>query len=368
MNNRWVKWALPCAFVAASAGALAVAFFGRGTGAGAPEKARKGALAVAWRVQMAASPNLPCAFANGWIVTDAAGGVTALSPEGRRLWQAGFSNQVFDCAASAVNGLAVVASQQGRVAGLKASTGEVVWVRETEGRFQHAPLTGMRGGEPVIWLVSQEDGRLFCLRAGDGVVVWRGEATNRCDGEPVAWQGRIAYGNCDGAIYVFDAENGNLLGSVVVGADDQMAGGVLAMPGGRLAAGTRQGNLVAVNAETLTREALVNISPSEAFVTPVLAFGGLIATGTQEGEVVFWRAGEKLAGRVAVGSAVSGLVFDEGRLYVLAGGGVSVFESQGQPAERLALGDDVRGPVAGSSGFLACVADRAVVCLKGGGR
>ncbi len=368
MKMRWVNWVLPCAFALACAGALAVMFAGGGARSSEAGRARQTALSVAWRVQMAAKPNLPCASADGWIVTDAAGGVTALSSEGRRVWQTGFSNQVFECAASVVGGLAVVASQQGRVTGLKVSTGEVVWTRETEGRFQHAPLTGVRGSETVIWLMSQEDGRLFCLRAGDGAVVWQSEATNRCDGEAVAWQGRIAYGNCDGAIYVFDAANGALRGSVAVGSDDQMAGGVLATAGGRLVAGTRQGNLVAVNAETLTREALVNVSPSEAFVKPVEAFGGLIAIGTQEGEVVFWRAGEKPSGRVAVGAAVSGLLFDEGRLYVLAGGGVSVYDAASRLTARLALGDEVRGPVVGRGGRLACVADQAVVCLKGGGR
>lgn len=365
MNCRWINWILPCVFVLACAVSLAFVFKGLTSGA---DEARRGSLAVAWRVQMSANPNPPCAFADGWIVTDAAGGVTAFSPEGHRVWQTSFSNQVFDGAASLVGGVAVVATQQGRVAGLRVASGEVVWTRETEGRFQHAPLTGVRGGEPVVWLVSQEDGRLFCLRAGDGGVVWQSEATNRCDGEPVAWQGRIAYGNCDGAIYVFDADNGTLCGSVVVGSDDQMAGGVLATAGGKLVAGTRQGNLVVVNAATLKREALVNVSQSEAFIKPVEAFDGLIAVGTQEGEVVFWRAGEKPYGRVAVGSAVSGLLFDGGRLYVVAGGSVSVLDAADRVALCLALGDEVRGPVAGRKGLLACVADRAVVCLKGGGK
>ncbi|MEI7902894.1 MAG: PQQ-binding-like beta-propeller repeat protein, partial [bacterium] len=326
------------------------------------------AFVVAWRVQMAAKPNRPCAFAEGRIVTDAAGGVAALSSEGRRVWQTGFSNQVFTCAAAAVGGLAVVASQQGGVAGLKAATGEVVWTRKTGGRFQHAPLTGVRSGEPVIWLMSQEDGRLFCLRASDGGVLWQSEATNRCDGEPAVCQGRIAYGNCDGALYVFDAENGTLRGSVVVGPDDQMAGGVLATVDGRWVVGTRSGNLVVVNAATLTCEARVNLSSSEAFVKPVEAFGGLIAMGTQEGEVVFWRAGAAAVKRVAVGAVVSGLLFDAGRLYVVAGGGLSVFESADRLTVRLALGDDVGGPVSGHPGALACVADQAVVCVRGGGR
>jgi outer membrane protein assembly factor BamB len=367
MKHRDLNRILTCVSLAACLGALALAFHARMAMPAAAGPGRTSALSVLWRLQMAAKPSLPCAVANGWVVADAAGGVTALSPEGKRVWQVAFSNEEFECAAAAVGELAVVASLRGRVIGLSAATGETVWARETEARFQQAPLTGERGGEAVVWLVSQEDGQLFCLRAADGSVVWKSEPTNRCDGEPVAWENRIAYGNCDGAIHVFDAESGARVGTVEVGSDDQMAGGVLATKDGRLAAGTRQGNLAVVNAKTLTREAVVAISQSEAFVKPVEAFGGLIAMGTQEGEVVFWRAGDKPFGRVTTGAAVSGLLFEEGRLYVLSGGSLCVFDAQDRLTGRLLLGDDVRGPVAGRRGLLVCVADQAVVCLKGGG-
>lgn len=353
------------------AGAAAVLFAaGRSRQASSPDSARKGraasVLAVAWRVPMAAKPALPCALADGWVVADAAGGVTALSSEGLRLWQASFSNQVFEGGAACSGGMVVAASQQGLVAGLKAATGAVAWTRETDGRFRHAPLTGACGGEPAVWLVSQDDGCLFCLRVRDGAVVWRGEPTNRCDGEPAFWRGRLAYGNCDGAVYFFDAESGAAKGSVAVGADDQMAGGLLVASDGRLVTGTRQGKLVAVNGETLKLEAQVGISSSEAFVKPAEAFGGLVAAGTAEGEVVFWRVGEARVRRVPLGAAVGGLLFDGGRLYALAGGSLCVFDAADRVSRRVALGDDVAGPVAGGGGRLACVADQSVVCLKGG--
>lgn len=364
-DHRIVSGLLIAAF---AGGMIAAGWAVRRAAPEGPRKARADGLVVEWRAPMAAKPNLPCALADGWVVTDAAGGVTALSREGRRLWQAGFSNQVFEAAASWSEGTVVVATQQGLVAGLKADTGAVVWTRETDGRFRHAPLAGVRGGESAVWLVSQDDGRLFCLRSRDGAVVWRSEPTNRCDGEPAFCQGRLAYGNCDGAIYFFDAESGAPKGSVAVGADDQMAGGMLVTSDGRVVAGTRQGKLVAVRGDALKLEAQVSVSSSEAFVKPAEVFGGLVATGTQEGDVVFWRVGEKLGGRVALGSAVDGLLFDGGRLYALAGGSLCVFESADRVSQRVALGDDVAGPVAGRDGRLACVADQSVVCLKGGGR
>ena len=62
-----------------------------------------------WRVQMPARPNAPCAFSGGWIVSDAAGGVSALSSDGKRLWQASFSNEAFEAGASVLGGRAFVA-------------------------------------------------------------------------------------------------------------------------------------------------------------------------------------------------------------------------------------------------------------------
>ena len=370
IRQRLKRLFLPAAFVAACALALWTVV-GRRGGAKAASGTRDDPLpAVRWRAQMAARANAPCAFSGGWVVSDAAGGVTAFSAEGKKMWQAAFSNQVFDAGAAVAEGLAVVASRQGQVFALRADTGERVWTRETEGQFQHAPLTGKIEGEPVLWLVSQPDGQLVCLRVSDGRVLWRGEATNRCDGAPVAWQGRVAYGNCDGAVYVFDGANGRMQGSVAVGAEDQMAGGMLATDNGRLVAGTRQGHLAAVNVATLTLEARVSVSQSEAFVTPVEAFGNLIATGTREGEIVFCRLGGQglqEAGRVAVGVAVDGLAFSGGRLYALAGGSLCVLAAAEGPAARLALGDEVYGLSAGPGGALACVADQAVVGIKGGG-
>lgn len=325
------------------------------------------ALAVQWRVTMAARPNSPCRCSGGWVVSDDSGGVTALSPAGLRVWHTSFSNDVFDAGAAVTDGLVVLASQQGHVFALRADTGEVSWSQTLEGCFQHAPLTGRVNNEAVLWLMSHSDGQLFCLRLRDGQIVWKSEPTNRSDGEPVAWHGNLAYGNCDGAVYVFDAANGRLKGSVAVGSDDQMAGGLLATDSGMLVAGTRQGNLALVNSNTLTLDALVSVSQSEAFVAPVEAFDDLIAMGTPEGEVVFSRIGEKqlrIARRLSAGAPVDRLMFKRGRLYALAGGSLCEWSSPDGPVMRLALGDDVSAVSAGIDGELSCVADRAVVCIR----
>lgn len=366
---------LTVAFIVACGAALvSMSTLRRTAGAGhSPDKQRPKpvALSVAWRIQVGANAGRPCPVAGGWAVADGAGGVTKLTSEGFVKWRASFSNEVFAGAAEVAGGHVAAASESGRVYCLDGATGAVRWRRDTDARFQHAPLAGLRGAESVVWLVSQEDGRLFCLRVPDGTVVWTTEATNRCDGEPAVWPGRIAYGNCDGAVYVFDSFDGKPLGKVAVGEGDQMAGGMLVLDDGRLVTGTRSGNLVLVNPETLSVEASVKVSESEAFVTPVMCFWFRVAMGTEEGEVTALSRGSKLGSdicRFATGSAVKSLASVNDRLFALAGGTLFAFTLPDGEVGRLALGDDVVGLAVNAAGDLACLADGAVVCVKGGGR
>lgn len=325
-----------------------------------------------WRVPFAARPTPPCAAEDGWIVADEAGGVTALAADGSVRWRAALSNQVFEAAAAVSDGAAVVASRKGEVTALRVVDGSVVWSRATDGLFLRAPRTGAVDGEPAVWLVSQADGQLFCLRTRDNAVIWRGEPTNRCDGEPVVWQGRIAYGNCDGAVYLFDAATGTARGKIEVGTDDQMAGGLLVLPDGHWVGGTRQGHLVAVDPDALKVVARTAVAQSETFATPVMAFGGEIATGTPDGEIVFCRLEAdalRVTGRVALGtSAVGELAFSRGRLFALCGGDLCVLASPQGAVTRVAVGDDVYGLSVGPSGGIVCVADQAVVYVEGGGQ
>ena len=318
---------------------------------------------------MSAEANRPCAFSGGWIVSDKAGGVIALSVAGKVLWQNSFSNQLFDAGVAVSSDLAIVASQDGHVFALDVDTGRTVWTSVTIGRFQHAPVIGKIGDDAFLWLVSQADGQLFCLRCRDGKLMWQSDATNRCDGAPAVWQRCVAYGNCDGAVYVVDAVNGRVKGAVTVGGEDQMAGGMLAMAEGRLVAGTRQGNLAVVNAERLALEALVRVSDEELFVTPVLASADVVATGTHDGDVVFCRVAfgdVRMVGRVALGAAVDQLEALDGVLYVLSGGSVCRLTAADGPVTRVAVGDEAHGLAAGPGGTVACVADQAVVCVTEG--
>lgn len=327
---------------------------------------------VAWRVPVGAREEALCAVSDGWVVAGAEGGLLKVTREGSVQWRVSFSNETFTGVAVAADGRVAAATQSGRVYGLDGATGTTLWCRVTDARFQRAPQMGTREGEIALWLIAQEDGRLFCLRATDGAVVWVTEPTNRCDGEPVVWGRRVAFGNCDGAVYVVDAIDGKALGAIAVGEEDQMAGGILALADGRLVTGTRQGNLVVIDPEKRACEAKVKVSESEAFVTPVLVADGVIAMGTEEGGVTLWRRtpGGALApgGRFEAGAAVTSLASFGDRLFALAGGTLFVLDSSGRPLQRLVIGDDAGRLAVDSAGDLACLADGALVHVKGGGR
>jgi outer membrane protein assembly factor BamB len=384
VTNRLRRFLLPLLFAAACVCALWVTFWMPSRTAtpvseacccccdSKRDRGESTSIAVRWRVPFAARPAPPCAAGEGWIVADEAGGVTALGRDGAVRWRTAFSNQVFEAAAAVSDGIVVVASRKGDVIALRLEDGHTVWTRTTEGFFLRAPRVGVVNEEPAVWLVSQADGQLFCLRVRDGTVIWSGEPTNRCDGEPVMWQGRIAYGNCDGAVYLFDAATGAARGKIEVGADDQMAGGLLALPDGRLVGGTRQGHLVAVDPVALKLVARTVVAQSEAFATPVMTSDGEIATGTPEGEVVFCRLdGDALqvTGRVTLGTSEAGeLVSTDDGIFALCGGELCVVAPEQRTVKCIALGDDAYGLTIGARGAIVCVADQSLVCVEGGGR
>jgi hypothetical protein len=371
MTANWkITGAWCAAFLAACGLALWSSFGVRAReGGGSGRAVAPAAPRVLWRAPVGPRACRPCpAPGGGWFVADGAGGVAKFSGAGRQVWRCAFSNAVF-AGAAVVGGRVVVAAEDGLVVALDAGSGAEAWRRATGARFQHAPVTGVRGGEESLWLVSQEDGRLFCLRVADGAVAWVGEETNRCDGEPALCGGLIAYGNCDGAVYLFGAADGKPAGKVEVGEEDQMAGGILAVGDDRLLTGTRSGKLVAVSAGARACVASAKVSESEAFATPVLTEGGEIAMGVDEGWVTFWRCGSAALTKEAeaqVGAGVRSLARAGAGVCAQAGGSL-VFLKRGAVAGRVACGDEV-GPLASNSaGEVACVADGALVCVSGGG-
>ena len=142
---------------------------------------------------------------------------------------------------------------------------------------------------------------------------------------------------------------------------------MVALDGVVVCAGTRQGNLVAVDVERLKLLAQVQVSVEEAFLAPVRLPDGIVAMGNREGDLSFWRLeGDtfRAEGRVSLGVPVEQLDSFGGRLFALAGGKLAVIDARDAVPTLIALGDDVYGLTARGRDSIVCVADGMVVCIE----
>jgi outer membrane protein assembly factor BamB len=134
-----------------------------------------------------------------------------------------------------------------------------------------------------LFVVSQSDGVLHGLRLRDGKGVWKSAKTNRCDGSPATADGRIAYGNCDASLYAFATESGAPLGSLALGDDSQVAGGV-ALSGNQAFFGSRSGRVFCADLKAMRLVWTNTACAGEVFSTPAVN-GKLVVFGSASGHV-----------------------------------------------------------------------------------
>lgn len=310
----------------------------------------------------------PLALDNSWLTADNNGNITCFnSSNGTPLWYSSYSNLIFSGATLISKNQVALAAESGTVIAINTTNGNELWQVELKARLFHPPLAGTINDHPALWLVSQSDGQLFCLAASDGSLLWQGDATNRCDGPATAWPGHLGYGNCDGAIYIFDATNGRQLAKISVGDQDQMAGAILVMPDNRLAAGTRSGNLAIVNPTTQSCDATLKVSEGEAFITPVMLTPQLLAMGNDEGEVTLWHLEDPAptpAGNFDTRHTITSLHSYRSHLIVMSDRGATIWHYNGTKVGAVNLGDDL-GPLSlnSTTGMAALIADGALLIL-----
>ena len=309
----------------------------------------------------------PLAYEGGLVVADEAGGIARLDSGLKELWRVQLEGCRFSSSGVADGGSLYMGSAEGTVLRLDPVNGSPLWKRAFDAAFPHAPLAGMIGERRVLWLLSGEDGRIFCLDAESGDMVWQGEETNRSDGGMVLSGDLLAYGNCDGAVHLFSANDGTRVASVPVGDADQMAATPLVRADGILIAGTRGGKLVAVNTATRELVSSMTVSEQEAFTVPVRAFGDLFAMGTAEGEVLLCSRVEELGvvKRMKTAGAVEHLAFDGELLYALSEGTVMALDQNLAVKASLNVADHAEGLTALGGGRFAVNADGSILVVKG---
>ncbi len=288
----------------------------------------------------------PAALADGWVVASDDGRVEALDGAGALRWTHTLTNMAIVGSPAVAGSVVVVAGADGQAAGLDAASGRLRWQVQTGSpAMLNGPLAIPAGTVWHVVLLSSEDGSLHCLAATDGQAVWRSEPTNRADGMPAGDARYLAYGNCDSAVHVFEAQTGRRTASVPVGKDAQMAGG-LALLNGRFFGGTRDGRLAGVEAATGTLAWQAKLSEEQEFNTPVVA-GDAVAMGTAGGEVILFEAASGAERwRMTLENEVSGLCVVEDALFVVTGGKLEGLRlKDGQRFMTHSIGDHVLGPV-----------------------
>ena len=314
------------------------------------------------------SPALPVVYEGDLIIADEEGAVCRFNAEFRSVWSVKLADSEFVNSGSIVGGYLLLSSRDGNVFSLNLETGAVIWKKTLDGSFAHKPLCGVVEGEPVIWLLSQSDGVLFSLKVENGDLLWSSEETNRSDGNAVIWKNKLAYGNCDGSVHLFNAITGSIIGSVPIGDSDQMAGTPLSVESGALWIGTREGRLALIDLESEKLLSTLKISEDEAFVSPIPAFDNMVAMGVSEGRVSLCSAeGGKavvVSNKVLPGG-IDALLYDGALLFVLAEGTLYALNSEMETEALINAGDDVGGVVIFGSALFAVIADRSLLLIKG---
>ena len=289
--------------------------------------------------------DVPAAWSNGWIAATEKGRVVALNNRGQLLWSHTFSNASFAGSPVVAGTHGIVLDNDGNVTALQVATGDVLWQVKVEGAFRHGPLVVRHGDTEDVVLLSSADGVLQDLDVRDGHARWQSEPTNRSDGSPGSDGQILAYGNCDSAVHIFSLTDGGQVATIPVGADAQMAGGVLVQDG-RIYSGTRSGSLVCVDVKSNDVIWQVQVADGEAFGTPV-AEQDRVIMGSRNGNLSAFAARDgALQWQVALSNEVKSLCVVDDAVFTVAGGNVVGLRTKdGREFMRLPVGDDVAGPV-----------------------
>ncbi|MDA3925451.1 MAG: PQQ-binding-like beta-propeller repeat protein [Kiritimatiellae bacterium] len=325
-------------------------------------------LSIAVQLPLESDTALPVVCQDDLILADDSGYVVRLNSILQPIWRITLEKASFANSGAVISNTLVLSSSEGNVFCLNPDNGDVLWKKTFDATFTHPPLCGSIGGEPALWLLSQSDGAIYALKAANGMTIWSSEETNRSDGNAVLWAGTIAYGNCDGAVYLFNALTGVKLFSVPIGESDQMAGTPLVTQQGVLWIGTREGKLALVDLTSRKLISTLDLSEEEAFVQPVSAFDNRVAMGVSEGVLSLCSVE---SGKVVVDAdkpfafGIDSLIYDGSLLYVFTGGILTAVNSKLKTEASLNIGDDLSGAVLLGDGLLAVIVDKSLLLIKG---
>lgn len=169
-------------------------------------------------------------------------GVSAGPPAGPPAWTF-VSRTLIEFPPAVDAGLVVVGVNSGRVYGLNADTGRIIWARRQRGAIASSPAIS---GDRVF--VSSMDGALTAYSRAHGTPLWRfSTGGSPVESSPLVVDGRVYVGTWSGRLHAVDAEDGRALWAFRAPADIK---GSAALAGGLVVVGDYGGDVHALDART----------------------------------------------------------------------------------------------------------------------
>ncbi len=267
--------------------------------------------------------------------------------------------------------LLIAAANSGRIFAISPAAGKIIWKTEIGSRVRGAPnySAGSKDGPGLVFVIATESGTVYALSAADGSTIWKSEPLDRTDGHPAVDDNYIALGNCTASFITLFTSDGKTAGSVEVGEECEMAGGV-ALHAGQVFGGNRRGSVAAADIEKGSITWRHEKGQGELFTTPAVTNKRVVFYGTdgavycveRESGKEVWTA--KLEGR----DPVSPIIADS---TVIAGVDGTLFAlklKDGKQIWRIDIGDEFTEPAVVDGKLIVGVDDGHVSAYEEDGK
>src|SRR5262245_1778242 len=298
--------------------------------------------------------------------TTTRGTLVALDVLGNLLWSVDLPGEAVTAPPLYCDGTVLVGSIHGRLRAFDAATGGLKWHCRPASSIQGTPnRVNLPDGRAGVFVVSQAEGSVRVLDLDTGDLLWTSGDTQRCDGSAGAAAGRIVMGSCGSALHHVSMEKATR--TIGLDPDNQVAGGV-AVSGTTAFAGTRKGQLVAVDLVAGKVLWANQDSRGELFTTPAVD-DRFVVFGAADGVV---RALRRDTGAPAwafdSGGLPSSPVLAGNRVVVSSGGSLATLDLEsGKKIWNIRVSDEITSPAI-VGGWIVVGADDGTVTAFGGDR